>query len=60
MPVGFPFLKLFATLSEDRYWRTRWRAAIALTVSRDPQALDLLAKLRQDDNYRVVAAALES
>ena len=59
-PLKQAALKLFATLSEDRYWRTRWRAAIALTVSRDPQALDLLAKLRQDDNYRVVAAALES
>ena len=55
-----PVLKLFATLSEDGYWRNRWRAAIALTASRDPQARALLTKLRQDDHYRVVAATLES
>ena len=50
---------LFSVLAEDRYWRTRWRTAIALTVSEDIQARELLAKLRQDENYRVVAAALE-
>ena len=52
-------LEIFATLAEDSYWRTRWRTAIALTASQDPQARELLAKLQQDDHYRVVAAALE-
>lgn len=58
-PLKQSALELFTILSEDHYWRTRWRAAIALTASRDPQARALLAKLRQDDHYRVVAAALE-
>ena len=52
-------LQAFKTLSEAQYWRTRWRAAIALTASQDSQARELLSKLQKDDHYRVVAAALE-
>lgn len=52
-------LEIFSTLAEHRYWRTRWRTAIALTASEDPQAKKLLTKLQQDEHYRVVAAALE-
>lgn len=52
-------LEILSILAEDNYWRTRWRTAIALTASQDPQVRTLLAKLRQDDHYRVVAAALE-
>lgn len=52
-------LDIFSTLATDRYWRTRWRTAIALTASQDPKARELLSKLQQDDHYRVVAAALE-
>ena len=57
--LKYKALEIFETLAEDKYWRTRWRAAIALTASQDPQARELLAKLQQDDHYRVVAAALE-
>ena len=52
-------LDIFSTLAIDKYWRTRWRTAIALTASQDPKARELLSKLQQDDHYRVVAAALE-
>jgi len=52
-------LEIFTTLATDKYWRTRWRTAIALTASQDPQARSLLSKLQQDEHYRVVAAALE-
>ena len=57
--LKYKALKIFETLAEDSYWRTRWRTAIALTASQDPQARELLIKLQQDDHYRVVAAALE-
>lgn len=58
-PLKQSALEIFTTLAEDDYWRTRWRTAIALTVSQDPQARKLLVKLQQDEHYRVVAAALE-
>ncbi|MEO1005358.1 MAG: HEAT repeat domain-containing protein, partial [Cyanobacteria bacterium J06638_38] len=51
-------LDLFAMLSSDDYWRTRWRTAIALNGSSDPQAKKLLSKLQKDAHYRVVAASL--
>ncbi|MEM8722145.1 MAG: HEAT repeat domain-containing protein [Cyanobacteria bacterium P01_G01_bin.39] len=51
-------LDLFAILSSDNYWRTRWRTAIALNGSPDPQAKKLLSKLQKDTHYRVVAASL--
>jgi HEAT repeat protein len=53
-------LDLLAQLAEAPNWRDRWRAATALTLSPDPRAKQLLAKLRQDENHYVVAAALES
>ena len=59
-PLKQQALDLFAQLAKDTYWRTRWRTAIALTASDDPQAKQILAKLKQDENYRVVAAALEN
>ena len=52
-------LEIFTTLAADDFWRTRWRTAVALTASQDPQARELLTKLQQDEHYRVVAAALE-
>jgi HEAT repeat protein len=51
---------LFARLASDRDWYIRWRTAIALSPSSEPQARVIIAKLQQDQNYRVVAAALES
>lgn len=58
-PLKQRALEIFTTLAADDYWRTRWRTAIALTASSDPQAKELLVKLQQDEHYRVVAAALE-
>ncbi|WP_019507770.1 HEAT repeat domain-containing protein [Pleurocapsa sp. PCC 7319] len=58
-PLKQEALQLFSILAEDTYWRTRWRTAIALTASQDIKAKELLAKLQQDEHYRVVAAALE-
>ncbi|MEO0924352.1 MAG: HEAT repeat domain-containing protein [Cyanobacteria bacterium J06643_13] len=52
-------LEILSTLSKAKYWRTRWRTAIALAASSDPQARKILSKLQSDENYRVVAAALE-
>jgi len=53
-------LDLLAGLAEADFWRDRWRAATALTLATDPKAKPLLAKLQQDDNHYVAAAALES
>lgn len=52
-------LSIFTELVTAEHWRTRWRTAIALSKSTEPQAKKLLAQLRKDENYRVVAAALE-
>ncbi|MEL6930642.1 MAG: HEAT repeat domain-containing protein [Cyanobacteria bacterium J06600_6] len=58
-PLKQQALNIFTTLAEAEYWRTRWRTAIALTASQDPQARELLSQLQKDEHYRVVAAALE-
>ena len=58
-PLKQQAIDLFAQLAQDNYWRTRWRTAIALTASDDPQVKQLLTQLQQDEHYRVVAAALE-
>ena len=49
-----------AQMAGDNRWRNRWRAAIALKLFNTPEAKHLLAKLKQDEHYRVVAAALDS
>ena len=53
-------LDLLAELAEAEFWRDRWRVATALTLSSDPKAKEILAKLQRDENHYVVAAALES
>lgn len=58
-PLKDQALALLTKLAEDPNWRNRWRAAIALQNCQDPQAKLLIAKLQQDEHYRVVAAALE-
>ncbi len=58
-PLKQQAIDLFTQLARDNYWRTRWRTAIALTASCDPQVKQLLAQLQKDEHYRVVAAALE-
>ena len=58
-PFKEEVLQLFSILAEDPFWRTRWRTAISLTASQDEKARSILAKLQQDEHYRVAAAALE-
>lgn len=53
-------LDLLVELAEAEFWRDRWRAATALTLATDPRAKPVLAKLQQDNNHYVAAAALES
>lgn len=53
-------LALLTELAEDSDWQNRWQTAIALHGCQDPQAKQLIAKLQQDEHFRVVAAALES
>lgn len=53
-------LAMLADLATAPYWRDRWRAATALSLSSHPRAKQILAKLQQDDNHYVVAAALEA
>ena len=50
---------LLELAASDR-WRQRWRAATTLSIARNDQAKLALAKLRQDENHYVVAAALEA
>jgi HEAT repeat protein len=52
-------LDILVELAQDPDWRTRWRVAIALQHTQQSQAQELIAKLQQDEHYRVVAAALE-
>lgn len=59
-PLKDQALVLLTELAQDADWRTRWRTATALHGCQEPQAKQLLAQLQQDDNFRVVAAALES
>lgn len=53
-------LDLLIELAAAELWRDRWRAATALTLATDPRAKPILAKLQQDTNHYVAAAALES
>ena len=41
------------------WWRTRLRVAYALKKFQDPRAQEALMRLRQDENHRVVGAAME-
>jgi HEAT repeat protein len=52
-------LTLLVQLTEDKFWRNRWRAVIALQSCRDPQAKKLISILQQDEHFRVAAAALD-
>ena len=58
-PLKNEAFELFKVIAADKYWRNRWRVAIALTASQEPPAKELLAQLQKDSDYRVVAAALE-
>ncbi len=58
-PLKDQALQRLAELTSSENWRTRWRTAIALQNTQDLLARKLIAKLQQDEHYRVVAAALE-
>jgi HEAT repeat protein len=58
-PVGERSLALLLDLCKDPVWRNRWRAAIALQSLQNPSTKAAIAQLQQDENFRVVAAALE-
>ncbi|PZO45153.1 MAG: hypothetical protein DCF19_01285 [Pseudanabaena frigida] len=53
-------LDLLTELANAEVWCDRWRTATVLSKSSNPRAKLLLAKLRQDENHSVVAAALEA
>jgi HEAT repeat protein len=59
-PVKERALAKLAKLAEDREWRNRWRTAIGLQASTAPQVRELIVLLQQDENFHVVAAALEN
>jgi HEAT repeat protein len=58
-PVSDRALGLLLELCKDPNWRNRWRAAIALQSLQNPATKAAIAQLQQDENFRVVAAALE-
>jgi HEAT repeat protein len=51
---------LLIDLAEAEFWRDRWRAATALNLATDPRVRPVLAKLQQDPNHYVAAAALDA
>jgi HEAT repeat protein len=53
-------LQQLLTLADSDGWRIRWRVARALGRFDDPRAMGALNRLRQDEDHRVVGAALES
>jgi HEAT repeat protein len=59
-PYESEALDLLTDLASAEFWRDRWRAATTLSISTNPRAKPLLAKLQKDENHYVVAAALES
>ncbi|AFY95998.1 HEAT repeat domain-containing protein [Chamaesiphon minutus] len=58
-PVSDRALSLLLELCKDPTWRNRWRATIALQSLQNPATKAAIAQLQQDENFRVVAAALE-
>jgi HEAT repeat protein len=58
-PLKADGLALLVDLADSPDWRTRWRSATTLSICDDPIAKATLAKLRNDEHHRVVAAALE-
>ncbi len=52
-------LEILAGLAEAADWQIRWCTAISLHDCPAPQAKQLIRQLQQDEDFRVVAAALE-
>ncbi|MEO0867234.1 MAG: HEAT repeat domain-containing protein [Cyanobacteria bacterium J06642_11] len=59
-PLQPQALSALTQLAKSSVWRDRWRAATALTGCNHPQAVELLAELKTDENHYVVAAALDA
>ncbi|NEQ64847.1 MAG: HEAT repeat domain-containing protein [Symploca sp. SIO2D2] len=53
-------LQQLLALADSDEWRIRWRVARSLSRFDEPQARDALNRLKQDEDHRVVGAALES
>ncbi|NEP11823.1 MAG: HEAT repeat domain-containing protein [Symploca sp. SIO1A3] len=53
-------LQQLLALTDSEWWRIRWRVARALRRFDEPKARDALNRLKQDEDHRVVGAALES
>lgn len=58
-PVGERALALLLELCQDPVWRNRWRATIAFQSLQNPATKAAISRLQHDENFRVVAAALE-
>jgi HEAT repeat protein len=52
-------LSLLLAFCHDPAWRNRWRATIALQRLQNSTTKAAIARLQQDEHFRVVAAALE-
>ena len=59
-PFEAQAIEVLSPLASSENWRDRWRSAITLSLSNNPEAQRLLTTLRQDLNHLVVAAALEA
>ena len=58
-PVGKRALSLLLDVCKDPSWRNRWRATIALQSLQNAATKAAIARMQQDEHFRVVAAALE-
>jgi HEAT repeat protein len=58
-PLQASALEILGELAGDPDWQIRWCTAISLHDCPEPQAKELIAQLLQDEDFRVVAAALE-
>ena len=59
-PKAEDALEKLLSLSADESWRMRYCVAKALRHFKDDRAKAALSKLRQDENHRVVGAAMEA
>jgi HEAT repeat protein len=57
--LKYSALDLLLKLVADPDWHIRWCVAISLHDCPEPEARQAISRLQQDENFRVVAAALE-
>jgi HEAT repeat protein len=58
-PLQAESLSILLDLCKDPVWRNRWRATISLQSLQNPATKAAISQLQHDENFRVVAAALE-